>query len=153
MSAKSKKESSRTKLHAGKCKVCNSLLKEEIEQRYMAWESPYDLENDESIMAEGINARNIYTHVSFFGLDLKRDENHDILLRKYIDKGFRSGLKITEASLLKAVEMRMKKRGELNDGSAFIFLSDAELADKLRGIGGIDTTAIENSDADPTAEG
>jgi len=151
--AKSESKSLQINRHKGKCKVCNSGLRQEIEERYSDWESPYDLEEDKVIEAKGITASNIYTHITFFGLDLKRDEDHDKLLRRYIDKGFRRGLKITEGSLLKAVEMRMKKRGELTDGQTFMFLTDAELIAKLGNLNGVNPINGADSQSNATPKG
>ena len=111
--------------HKGNCKVCKSPNRKEIEELYLSWISPYDLE----IRFPEVSKDSVYNHVRAFGLDKKRDADHDRLLGAIIDKGFRKGFRIGDSVMLKAVEMRMKKRGELTDKLEHSInnLSDAEL--------------------------
>jgi hypothetical protein len=95
--------------HKALCKVCNSPNCKEIEAKYLRWTSPYDLEVD----YPEVTADNVYNHVLFFGLNIERDKDHDKLLAAIIEKGFVKGLKITDAVIARAVEMRMKKRGDM----------------------------------------
>ncbi len=96
--------------HIKNCTVCKLYKCKEIEDKYLRWVSPYDLADDYPVSKDAI-----YRHVRAFGLDTKRDKNHDKLLGAIIERGFKSNLKIGDHVTLRAVELRMKKRKELTD--------------------------------------
>ena len=96
--------------HIKNCSVCKSDKCKEIEDKYLRWVSPYDLADDYPVSKDAI-----YRHVRAFGFDTKRDKNHDKLLGAIIERGFKSNLKISDAVVLRASELRMKKRKELTE--------------------------------------
>jgi len=136
--------------HKGNCNVCKSEHCSEIEEKYLNWNMPIDLE----LEYPGVSQWFIRRHARFFGLDKKRDLNHDLLLSCFIEKGFVRGMKIEAPALLKAVEMRMKKRGELIDkGEYVIHGSDEELLAKMKRLGKDESDSPEpESDSEPDSD-
>jgi hypothetical protein len=99
----------KTNFHKGNCKVCKSPNCKEIEDKYLDWVSPYDLE----LEYPEVSKDSVYNHVRFFSLDVKRDLDHDKLLSRIIERGFVKGMNISDTTILRATEMRMKKRGDM----------------------------------------
>ena len=142
---KSKKSNDKHIHHKKLCKVCKHKDLKEIEEKYHNYISPYDLIVD----YPDLTTHNIYTHVNYFGLDLKRDKNIKAFYRRVMDKGFSAKVKVTEKGMLKASELLSKtnKDGELVDKQETKHdVSDRvakQMANLMKKIGGTPNGASE----------
>jgi hypothetical protein len=96
--------------HMGKCGVCKSPHRKEIEEMYLDGDSPYAIAPQFKVQ---VNA--IYVHAKVFKLDDKRDHSTLRQCRRIIDKANISKRKISDPLVAKAMELAAKITGELRE--------------------------------------
>src|SRR5437868_4773030 len=87
--------------HSGKCQVCHHQQSQEIERRYLGYESEYKIALEFGVSHDAINR-----HAQFFGLDAKRMGDTEAMLRVVVAKGFQQFSKtgISEKSWVECIK-------------------------------------------------
>jgi hypothetical protein len=93
--------------HAGKCTVCNSEFRLDVERVYHNFRPVSEIASEFDLSEDAI-----YRHVSFLGLDLKRSENTERVLLDVIARGFKGNKDIAPNIALGAVQELHKITGK-----------------------------------------
>jgi hypothetical protein len=94
-------KSTSARRHSGKCQVCHHQQSQEIERRYLGYESEYKIALEFGVSHDAINR-----HAQFFGLDAKRMGDTEAMLRVVVAKGFQQFSKtgISEKSWVECIK-------------------------------------------------
>ena len=106
----------KTDRHKIKCKVCKSDICKEIEDRFLAWESPekiaeaYKPEHDISIDS-------VRLHCRHFGLGKKRNEDMQGVCLAVINRGMQclNSLPVDSKAMVSAANLHAKIGGKITD--------------------------------------
>lgn len=82
--------------HSRKCKICSHTEREEMEQEYRDWRSPYEIAQDYKVLP-----RALYRHFEAIGLPPKRTANTRRVLEHILERGAETP--ITGDQILRAV--------------------------------------------------
>jgi len=98
------------KLHEGKCNVCNSPSRKEIERDYINGFSLREIETE----YPGISAMSMCRHVQAFP-ELREKRSPEAILDRIIEHGAIGKMRIDPRVLLLAVQTKLKMAGKLSD--------------------------------------
>lgn len=98
------------KKHASKCSVCRHPDTEEIESRFLAWDSPRTLEE-----AYRLPQTSVWRHAKALNLYEKRQESLVDVIEKVIEKGIVELGKVSATNLIQAVQVHAKLTGQWVD--------------------------------------
>jgi hypothetical protein len=100
--------------HKRNCKICNSDDRNDIEKEYMAWTPIVQIVSNHPAINDG----NIQRHVIATGLREKRSKNSDAMINAIIERGMNAVQTINSVALIRAIELKCRKAGELSkDGT------------------------------------
>ena len=82
--------------HGRKCKICSHPEREDMEQEYRDWRSPYEIAQDYKVLP-----RALYRHFEAMGLTAKRGAGVRMVLERIIERGAETP--VTGDQILRAV--------------------------------------------------
>ena len=82
--------------HSRKCKICRHSDREDMEQEYRDWRSPYEIAQDYKVQP-----RALYRHLEAMGLPAKRSASVRMILERILERGAETP--ITGDTILRAV--------------------------------------------------
>jgi len=99
--------------HEEQCRICKSEQRKEIEDKYLEWKSPDQLE----IEYEGISAWTIRNHMKAFGLDIERNKNLRGVCIAVMERGIScmSHMPVDSKSIISAANLKAKLDGLIVD--------------------------------------
>jgi hypothetical protein len=107
-------------MHAAKCKICKHKDCKEINDRYLAGVSPYEIDYP------GISHQCVYKHVKTMGLEEQRDNSTLAIVNMLIDRGNAAKIQITPGVFMDSLKLRAKLLGEIIDKKEVKDVTDDE---------------------------